>query len=392
MKVIEYGLDSCNHCLKCVKVCPTEAIKIVGNKVVIDDKKCIYCDKCIHTCHKGGLKVDNSHMSLTFKDYDYKVALIPVSVFSDFKNEKEAGKMFKAIKKLGFDEIVDYSDVEGALYLKTIEYTQNEDGLKFTSFCPCINHLIKQQYPMLYNDIVPYDYPVEVAAKRVRERLKDKGKVGIYSLCDCVGKKTLAKHPFNNEKSNIDHAMSLSHIFPKALRLKNDDRQEFHLCREAIQSVVSDFYHYGQLEKPVISVSGVDHCIQALELAEFGHLDDIGLIALFACQGGCIGGRYLWSNPFLGRLHIDTMSAYANTEVADLKDEICIRDRKLDYHEKMTMKEKMKLYNEINKIIDKLPGYDCGACGYPNCKALALDIYYEKASLNDCRVKKEGNL
>ena len=52
----------------------------------------------------------------------------------------------------------------------------------------------------------------------------------------------------------------------------------------------------------------------------------------------------------------------------------------------------MKLYNEINKIIDKLPGYDCGACGYPNCKALALDIYYEKASLNDCRVKKEGNL
>ena len=36
MKVIEYGLDSCNHCLKCIKVCPTEAIKIVDNKVVID--------------------------------------------------------------------------------------------------------------------------------------------------------------------------------------------------------------------------------------------------------------------------------------------------------------------------------------------------------------------
>ena len=42
MIVIEYGLDSCNHCLKCIKVCPTEAIKIVDNKVVIDDNKCIF--------------------------------------------------------------------------------------------------------------------------------------------------------------------------------------------------------------------------------------------------------------------------------------------------------------------------------------------------------------
>lgn len=392
MKVIEYGLDSCYHCLKCVKVCPTEAIKIVGNKVVIDENKCIYCDKCIHTCHKGGLKVDNSHMSLTFDDFDYKVALIPGSVFSDFKNEDEAAQMFKAIENLGFDEVVDYSDIEGALYLKTIEFTQNEEGLRFTSFCPCINQLIKQQYPMLYKDLVPFDYPVEVAAKKVRERLKNKGRVGIYSLCDCVGKKTLAKHPFHNDKSNIDHAMSLSHIFPKALKLKNDERKEMHLCQEGIQSVVSDFYHYGQLEKPIISVSGVDHCIQALELAEFGHLDDIGLIALFACQGGCIGGRYLWSNPFIGRLHIDAMSQYANTQPAELDESLYIRRRHLDKQDKMTMKEKMKLYNKINLILEDLPGYDCGACGYPNCKALAFDIYYAKATIHDCRVKKEGNL
>lgn len=392
MKVVEYGLDSCNHCLKCVKVCPTEAIRIVDNKVIIDENKCIYCDKCIHICNKGGLKVDNSHMSLTFQDYDYKVALIPSSVFSDFKTEEEAARMFKAIENLGFDEVVDYSDVEGALYLKTIEYARDAEELKFTSFCPCINNLIKQQYPMLYKDIVPFDYPVEIAAKRVRERTVDKGKVGIYSLCDCVGKKTLAKHPFHNEKSNIDHAMSLSHIFPKALRLKNNDKKDIHLCREGIQSVVSDFYHYGQLDKPLIAVSGVDHCIQALELAEFGHLDDLSLIALFACQGGCIGGRYLWSNPFVGRLHIDTMSQFANTEPALLDDEICLKNRKLDKQDKMTMKEKMKLYNKLNQILEDLPRYDCGACGYPNCKALAYDIYSQKATLHDCRVRKEGNL
>lgn len=226
----------------------------------------------------------------------------------------------------------------------------------------------------------------------MRERLKDKGKVGIYSLCDCVGKKTLAKHPFDNKNSEIDHAMSLSHIFPKAVKLKSEETIDLHLCQEGIQSIVSDFYHYGQGSRSLVSVSGVDHCIQALELAEFGHLDEIGLIALFACQGGCIGGRYLWSNPFLGRLHIDTMSSFANTKVADLKEEWYLKEHCLDDEEEISMKEKMTLYLKINEILESLPRYDCGACGYPNCKALALDIFYQKASLNDCRVKKEGNL
>lgn len=389
-EVITYRLDSCEHCLKCIRACPTEAICRQKQGLNIDYEKCIYCGRCIEVCEKNGLKVDNAHISETLADYDYTVALVPGSFFADFTNEKEAGRMLKAIKNLGFDEVYDYSDVEGTIYLETIQMAEKSDTLKIASFCPCINALIQKHYPMLMDALVPLDYPVEVAAKKVREQLEGKyQRVGIYSLCDCVAKKTLAKDPFGNPDSNIDHAMSLSHIFPKANRAKDQDALSLHLCKEGISSVVSDFYHYYQGMRPLISVSGVEQCMKALELAEFGHLDEIGLLGLFACHGGCIGGKYLWSNPLCGRIHMDKISVLADRPVANLDSQMMAKHFELN-ESKTSFKEKMQRFKRINQILDTLPQFDCGACGYPNCKALAEAIDNGKMSDEACRVKREG--
>lgn len=391
--LITYHLDSCAHCLKCIRACPTEAICRNGQELNIDLNKCIYCGKCIEVCEKNGLKVDNSHISTTLSDFDYTVALVPGSFFAEFTSEKEAGKMMKAIQNLGFDEVVDYSDVEGAIYLETISQVENEENLRIASFCPCINELIQKHFPMLVDHLICLDYPVEVAAKMVRERLKNKyQKVGIYSLCDCVAKKKLAKHPFGNMNSNIDHAMSLSHIFPKANRAKDDESLDVHLCKEGISSVVADFYHYYQGLRPIMSVSGIESCMKALELAEFGHLDEIGLLGLFACQGGCIGGRYLWSNPLCGRIHMDKLSVYANREIAKIDHSLAYRQFTIKEMQAGDFKKKMQRFKRINQILESLPQFDCGACGYPNCRALAEAIDNGVATDKTCRVKKEGGV
>ena len=39
---------------------------------------------------------------------------------------------------------------------------------------------------------------------------------------------------------------------------------------------------------------------------------------------------------------------------------------------------------KAEKILCQLPGIDCGACGAPNCHALAEDIVQQKAKLSDC--------
>ena len=38
----------------------------------------------------------------------------------------------------------------------------------------------------------------------------------------------------------------------------------------------------------------------------------------------------------------------------------------------------------IRNLMCYLPGIDCGACGSPNCQALAEDIVQRKANLSNC--------
>jgi pyruvate formate lyase activating enzyme len=43
-------INNCNHCMACVEVCPTKAIKNIQNKVVYNENLCVACDQCIHIC------------------------------------------------------------------------------------------------------------------------------------------------------------------------------------------------------------------------------------------------------------------------------------------------------------------------------------------------------
>ncbi|MCX7966749.1 MAG: hypothetical protein N2596_09015 [Syntrophorhabdaceae bacterium] len=42
---------------------------------------------------------------------------------------------------------------------------------------------------------------------------------------------------------------------------------------------------------------------------------------------------------------------------------------------------------QVDKITNELPGLDCGACGSPNCRALAEDIVRAVAFETDCVIK-----
>ena len=48
------------------------------------------------------------------------------------------------------------------------------------------------------------------------------------------------------------------------------------------------------------------------------------------------------------------------------------------------MVEAMKKMRRVKEIMKCLPDVDCGACGAPNCQALAEDIVQEQAVINQC--------
>ena len=382
--VVSYKGSNCKKCIKCVKECPMDAISIVNEQVIIDENKCINCDICIQACNQKLLQVKHIDLKDFLNQYDYNIALIPTAILSDLKNYDEIKNIAHAIKEFGFDEVVEYSDIEGTLYKQALKDSIGKNKVMITSFCPTINKLIINEYPTLIDHLLPYDYPVEIAAKKLRDKYADK-KIGIYSLCECVGKLSLAKYPFGNEESNIDYALSISKLFPQINHLKNDLQEDIEFNRLGIESIVSDLY--GKDNLSIISVEGLSQIRKVLDLVEFDQLKHIDLLALFNCFQGCIDGYYLWSNPFEGCFNIKSMLDKCKDNIEDINHLDYKKIHTIDSNEQ-NFKERLAWFNKVNAILETLPQFDCGSCGYANCRNLAIKIASGEADDSLCLVKR----
>lgn len=382
--VVSYKGSNCKKCIKCVKDCPMDAISIVNEQVIIDENKCINCDICIQACNQKLLQVKHIDLKDFLNQYDYNIALIPTAILSDLKNYDEIKNIAHAIKEFGFDEVVEYSDIEGTLYKQALKDSIGKNKVMITSFCPTINKLIINEYPTLIDHLLPYDYPVEIAAKKLRDKYADK-KIGIYSLCECVGKLSLAKYPFGNEESNIDYALSISKLFPQINHLKNDLQEDIEFNHLGIESIVSNLY--GKDNLSIIGVEGLSQIKKVLDLVEFDQLKHIDLLALFNCFQGCIGGYYLWSNPFEGCFNIKSMLDKCKDNIEDINHLDYKKIHTIDSNEQ-NFKERLAWFNKVNAILETLPQFDCGSCGYANCRNLAIKIASGEADDSLCLVKR----
>ena len=71
--------DRCVGCTSCLKVCPTEAIRLKEGKACIIGEKCIDCGECIRICpnHAKNAVTDSKDI---LKKYKYTIATVPGAV------------------------------------------------------------------------------------------------------------------------------------------------------------------------------------------------------------------------------------------------------------------------------------------------------------------------
>ena len=60
-------VKDCIKCMTCIKVCPSGAIKIEGDKFNIDLNKCIFCGNCTYYCPVKAIRMGASY-ELASKD------------------------------------------------------------------------------------------------------------------------------------------------------------------------------------------------------------------------------------------------------------------------------------------------------------------------------------
>ena len=380
-----YTLDSCVKCLKCVRACPVSALTMnEENRIQIDDEKCLNCARCITTCHSKGLLGQGSVLE-DIQNYDYTICMVPPALINVCSTKDEADEMMYAIKQLGFDEVIDISPVYGQIMNEYFNLADHYvEGTMITSFCPVVNRYIQTKYPMLLDNLAPINYPSEIAAKMIRNEHLDKGNVGIFHCCECEALLELAKYPYGNEEYETDHALAIVDIFPEIRKHLKTNKTETVYNLQGLQAVNPSMI----LQKDnYLIADGFEKITNILDLAEFDMLKDFKLLYLFACFNGCVGGHLLFGNSYLYRNNVYPLTKNETSDITSLPfDDIYSDFISLNAEDKRSFKEKMAFFAKVNEQLEKLPGYDCSACGLQTCRIMAEEIAKGNKTLDNCHI------
>ena len=101
---VSLDVSKCKGCTTCLKRCPTEAIRIRDGHAVINPSRCIDCGECIKVCPYKAKKATHDGLEC-IERFRYKVALPAPSLYGQFNNMDDIGRIIGGLIDLGFDDV-----------------------------------------------------------------------------------------------------------------------------------------------------------------------------------------------------------------------------------------------------------------------------------------------
>jgi iron only hydrogenase large subunit-like protein len=398
----------CNGRRKCMRTCPTQAIRVKAGKARIIEDLCVDCGECIKVCPSAAIIPLTDPFAESF-NFKYKVALPSPALYSQFRPDVDPRRVFQGLKAIGFDNVVDVSTAceEVSIAIETFLSEYRGRLPLISSFCPAVVRLIQVKYPDLTELVTPIEVPREIAAREVKQKLTrelglDEKDIGVIYITTCPAKIVSIRQPAEKERSWIDGAVSIADVFGPLFsavgNIKNED----------IEPEVSETYRYGAGwamigemtalvgSEESISVSGLSDVTRILDDIETGRLRDVEFVEASSCLGGCIGGSLTVENLYVARNSImNLLRKYGRRADLD-RDKIVerYRDGYYSLEKGLAPRPLRPLDPDLARAIEKkkrmhgiynsLPKVDCGCCGAPTCRAFAEDIVRGVAVIEDC--------
>lgn len=412
---VRLNKELCVGCTNCIKKCPTEAIRVRNGKALIAEVRCIDCGECIKACPHHAKSAVMDSISL-LGNYQYTVALAAPSLYAQFGAPATRPMVLASLRNIGFDDVYEVAigaDIVTRNTLALLPEARRRKVLPLiSSACPAVVRLIQMKYPGLIDNLVPYDSPMEVTADIARrESMEHTGlaskDIGIFFISPCPAKRTAVTNPIVHSTTNVDGVISFAEVYPLILaKLEKLDPQTVEAFRKR-ELANPDGVRWGftggesiglRIDK-YLAVDGIHNVIAILEEIENERLRDIEFIEANSCTGGCIGGpltvanRYSAKSRYSGYVRAaEQLAAAAPSQVyepADTHLETWAESPAPNTALKLdpNIVRALEKYEQMEKIVRNLPGLDCGACGAPDCAALAEDIVRGEATETDCIFK-----
>ena len=415
---VQLNREKCQGCVSCVKLCPTEAIRVRNGKAEILADRCIDCGACASGCPYQAFSVKTDTLEGLSK-FVYNIVLPAPSLYSQFPANVPLEDIWQGLHNLGFDEIFDVS-LASEYVAKEIEaYLKNYTGGRkplISSTCPAVMRLIQVKFPELIKQVMPVLAPVEAAAIYVKREAAARRQlptelIGVWFISPCPSKETNIRQSVDVQHTELTGSFSLSEIY--GLLLKNMGGSHELNVRTGSSYGLGWGTYGGELVSAGISnglsIHGIDNVYDILEQISMNKMPQLDYVECNACQGGCIGGLLAAENKFVAESNLrQRIRQLRQQEPAD-RQETMARTMVLQdfpasaaYRKKLVPRpmmqldddimEAMKKFEQMEEVLCSLPGLDCGACGAPSCQGLAEDIVQGKAHEIDCIFKLRASV
>jgi Na+-translocating ferredoxin:NAD+ oxidoreductase RNF subunit RnfB len=397
----------CIGCTHCMKSCPTEAIRVVNGLAVIDHERCVYCGQCHRACPTHAFYVEQDDLSM-IRSFKYRVILFPSIMIGQFPEKYSEDQIYDGLKKVGFTHIFEVEQPMQVLIDSINDVLKDPHTTKpaISIYCPAIVRLIQGRYPSLTENLLLRKTPHNLAAHFAIEQLILEGasreEIGLFYATPCIAKIASVKSPVGERESIVDGIVNMNQLYNEVMKVISDgvaddnSAQRENLSSEGISWSLTrgESCHFGSRS---IAIDGIHNVVRFLERLENDQIKGIDFIELRACDQSCSGGILLTGNRFMtverlerrarrypSAKNIPQKAIRVNTE--ELKEKL-ILDLIVPKPHFIFGKDRMKVVERMDKahrIVCFLPGIDCGACGAPNCHALAEDMVNNKAKMSDC--------
>ena len=397
--------DLCKGCINCIKRCPTEAIRVRDGKAHILAERCIDCGECIRICPHHAKKPLYDPLTI-LDDFKYTIALPPPSLYGQYNNLEEQDVVLAALLDMGFDDVYEVAKAAELVSDATrrILQTGSIERPVISSACPAVTRLIRVRFPQLIDHVLPLVAPIELAARlakkeAVRRTGLPKEDIGCIFITPCPAKVTAIRNPIGHETSAVDGAISMLEIYGLlSSHIKSspvDAAHPAHATAYGVGWASSGGEAAAVCPEHSMSVDGIENVIRVLEEIENDKLPDLVFFEGAACTGGCVGGPLTFENTYVARGAVRTLMRGCDITHPDervrtsyLTKYNLLSDKNISANSAMRLDddivEAMRKMEQMEEIVRRLPGYDCGSCGSPTCRTFAEDIVRGYCNEMDC--------